>query len=606
MRLEKSDIRLRNLPSSPGVYLFKNAEGKIIYIGKARNLRKRVRAYFRGSHRLDAKTARLAEQIADFDLIVTDNEIEALILEANLVKEHRPRYNINLKDDKHYPYIRVTVNEPFPRLLVARRLERDGARYFGPYASSASMRRTIKFLSDLFRIRRCNLTIPHPTGKKQKVCLDYHIGHCGGPCEGLQTEKDYREAIDGALMFLSGRNETLIESLQKKMESLSKRMRFEEAGRLRDQINALRNVRERQKVDAGKLVNRDIIAYAREGRETVVVALQIREGVLIGRQDFQLSSDIEENDGEVISGFVRQYYNAQPNLPDEIYLPLKLPDEALICRWLSSVSGRKVEIWVPQKGEKVKLVDMAAANARLLLDELLIQRRVYRERTARSVQILKQELHLSKSPYSMACVDISNLGSDDAVGSLVYFENGKPKKSKYRRFRIKYVVGQDDFSMIREVIGRYFFRIKDENLAPPDLLIVDGGKGQLSSALMELRALGYEDQNIIGLAKRLEEIYLPNHSDPISLLKTSPGLRLLKQIRDEAHRFAIEYGRKVRAKRTIESELSGLKGVGARRREILLRHFGSAARVRSASLEEIKSVKGIPKDIAEKIYNAYR
>jgi len=551
------------------------------------------------------KTSRLVEQIDDFDLTVTDNEIEALILEANLVKEYKPRYNVNLKDDKHYPYIRVTVNEPFPRALVVRRLANDGARYFGPYTSAKSMRRTLRFLNHLFKIRTCNLIIPHPSGKLQKVCLDYHIGRCGGPCEGFQTQKDYRESVDSVILFLSGKNETLIGKLRSRMDHLSSRMKFEEAGVIRDQIEALEGVNQRQKVDIGKMVNRDIVAFARELKETVVVILQIREGVMIGRQDFQLSSRAEASDEDVLSEFVRQYYNHQLNLPDEIYVPMAIEDEKLISDWLSKVHESKVAIYTPQKGEKVRLVDMAAANARLLLDELLIQKKGYKDRTAFAVQTLKGDLHLELMPRRIACVDISNTGETDAVGSLVYFENGKPKKSQYRRFKIKQVIGQDDFAMIREVVGRYFFRLKEEKGVPPDLLVVDGGKGQLSSAKTEIKSLGFENQTLIGLAKKFEEIYLPNHEEPLTLPKASAGLRLLKKVRDEAHRFAIEYNRKVRSKRTIQSSLEKLDGIGAKRRDVLLKHFGSVKRLKEASLEDLLAVKGIPKNLAERIFQVY-
>jgi excinuclease ABC subunit C len=600
------EIKLKTLPASPGVYLFKNKAGKIIYIGKAKNLRNRIRTYFQSSNRLDAKTARLAANIDDFDLMVTDSEIEALILEANLVKEHRPRYNVNLKDDKHFPYIKVTVNEPFPRILVVRRLADDGARYFGPYTDSKGMRRTINFLGRLFMIRSCNLTIPHPTGKLQKVCLDYHIGRCGGPCEGLQTAEEYSEFVESVIMFLAGKSESLLEKLQSKMKEYSEGMEFEKAAHIRDQIRALESVRQRQKVDAGKLVSRDIIAFAREGGDTVAAVLQVREGILVGRQDFQLRSMPEESDREVLSGFVRQYYHHQPNLPDEVYLPQTLSDRELIAGWLSELKGRKVVVATPKKGEKVRLVELAAANARLLLEELLIQKKGYRERTSKAVQILKDDLHLMKSPRTIACVDISNTGATDAVGSLVYFANGRPVKSMYRHFRIRNVRGQDDFAMMREVVGRYFYRLHKENNAAPDLLVVDGGKGQLSSVTTEIKSIGFADQKVIGLAKRFEEIYFPDRSEPVSLPKSSPGLGLLKRIRDEAHRFAIEYNRKVRGKRTIQSSLDRIAGIGPKRRQILLKHFGSVTRIKEASLDQLKAVPGIPKDVADKVYRAFR
>jgi len=597
-------LKLKNLPTSPGVYLYRNKDRRIIYIGKAKNLRNRVRTYFSspGSH--DPKTKRLVKAIVDFELVVTDSEVEALILEANLIKEHHPRYNINLKDDKHFPYIKVSINEPFPRITIVRRIAKDGARYFGPFTNSKGMRKTVKFLCRLFRIRTCNLTIPHPSGKKQKVCLDYQIGRCLGPCEEFQSEKDYRKSIDAVLMFLSGRSMTLIEKLKKSMVQQSKRMKFEEAAHTRDQIEALQSIFDRQKVDAGKVVNRDIISYAREGRDTVVVTFQVREGILIGRQHFQLRSELEDIETEIISAFIRQYYNRLPNYPQELYLPVLLPDESLIKKWLNGLSKRRIKVFTPQKGEKLQLVDMAASNARLLLDEILIQKQKQKERLTGSVLALKDDLHLLNSPRRIACVDISNTGESDAVGSLVYFINGRPQKTEYRHFKIKQVKGQDDFAMMREVVGRYFFRLKKENKSAPDLLVVDGGKGQLSSVVKEIKSLGFDKQLIIGLAKKFEEIYFPDSKEPRTISKSSPGLRLLKQVRDEAHRFAIEYNRKVRSKRTIKSWLDKIEGIGPKRRTILLKSFGSVKKIKEATVEDLSEVKGIPKNVAEIIYKA--
>jgi excinuclease ABC subunit C len=602
--IEKLKTKLASLPSAPGVYIFKNKNERPIYIGKAKNLRNRVRTYFTSHNKLDTKTSRLVPKINDFELMLTDSEVEALILEANLIKEHKPKYNVNLKDDKHFPYIKVTINEPFPRILIVRKLANDGAKYFGPYTSSRGMRKTAGFLSRLFKIRTCNLTIPHPKGKKQKICLDYHIGRCGGPCEDLQSEKDYSQLVDSVLLFLGGRSGTLVEMLKKGMRRHSKRMEFEQAAETRDKIEALESVIQKQKVDAGRLVDRDIIAFAREGPDTVAVVFQVREGILIGRQDFQLRSEPEENNNEILSGFVRQYYNHQPNLPSELYLPLRLPDGNLIKKWLGSKAGKKFSIFTPQKGEKVKLVDMAVKNARLLLDELLIQKKKYKDRTAKTVQILKDDLHLPESPRSIACVDISNTGESDAVGSLVYFVNGKPRKSEYRHFKIKEVTGQDDFAMMREVVGRYFFRLNKERKAPPDLLVIDGGKGQLSSVCREVKSLGFKKQLIIGLAKKFEEVYIPRHKYPLTISKSSPGLRLLKQIRDEAHRFAIEYNRKVRTKRTIKSTLERIEGIGPMRCQLLLKHFGSVKKIREAGKEDLRKVKGVPVNVAETVYRA--
>jgi excinuclease ABC subunit C len=558
---EQLQLKLRNLPTSPGVYLFRNARGKIIYIGKAKNLRNRVRTYFQSAGPVEARTRRMVAQVADIELMVTANEIESLILEANLVHEHSPRYNIRLKDDKHFPYIKVTTNEPFPRVFVVRRLEKDKVAYFGPYTSSKGMRKTLEFLTRLFRIRTCNYVIPPPEGKRLQVCLDYHINRCGGPCEGHQTEAEYREQVDSVLLALSGKSRELIDGLTDKMNAASEAMAFEAAREYRDQIEALRSTIFRQHVDVGEVVDRDILSVAREGGDAVAVVMQIRDGVLIGRQQFQLSADEGEPDSRVLESFITQYYRNQPNLPSEICLPQPVEDVNLIEDWLKNLKGARITVFTPKIGDKVRLVELAARNARLLLDELLIQRRTVTERTSKMVTSLKDELKLSRSPRTMVCFDISNTGETDAVGSCAFFDNGKPKKGEYRHFKIKGVAGQDDFSMMREVVGRYFHRLREESKDGPDLVVVDGGKGQLSSARAELESLGFADQAIIGLAKRLEEVFVPEQSDAITIPRSSPALLLLKRIRDEAHRFAITYNRKVRSKRTITSALDGIPGI---------------------------------------------
>lgn len=607
MSMNEQDLKLRlkNLPTSPGVYIFKNAKGKIIYIGKAKNLRNRVRTYFQSNSHGDAKTQRLMSKAASFDMMVTESEVEALILEANLIREHKPRYNVDLKDDKHFPYIKIT-NEPFPRVLIVRRLEKDGATYFGPYTSAKGMRQTVNFLSRLFMIRTCNLVIPAPPGKRHKVCLDYHIQRCGGPCEDLQSREEYKDLVDSVAMVLSGKSKALIGRLTDRMNQASEEMNYEEAARARDQISAIESVMIKQHVDVGELVDRDIVAVAREESDAVAVVMQLREGVLIGRQDFQLSADKEETDQVVLESFVTQYYNHQPNMPQELILPLELPDVGLIERWLRRAKGSRVEVITPRIGGKMRLVDLAARNARLLLDEMLIQKRQYSERTSKMVTSLKEELNLARSPRNIVCFDISNTGESDAVGSCVFFANGKPKKSEYRHFRIRGVRGQDDFKMMREVIGRYFYRRKEQELPPPDLVVVDGGKGQLSSALAELKYLGITDQPLVALAKKLEEVFLPGISDAVTISKSSPALILLKQIRDEAHRFAINYGRKVRARRTVKSQLDSIPGIGPARRQALISRFGSVERIRKLSAEELSAVKGVSKSMAERILTALK
>ncbi len=599
-RMADLETKLKTLPDSPGCYIFKNVSGKILYIGKAKSLKNRVRSYFSNSHR-DAKTARLVPQIADFDTLVTNNEIESFILEANLIHEYKPRYNIQLKDDKHFPYVKVTTNEAFPRVLIVRRLEKDGATYFGPYTSAKSMRQAVGFLTRLFTIRTCNLAIPSPSGKPYQVCLDYHIKRCGGPCAGFQSQEEYGELVKSLMMALKGQSKQLIERLTIRMKAASEEMNFEEAKFARDQIEALRTAMVKQNVDIGELVDRDIVALAREGTEVIAVVMQVRDGVLLGRQEFRLHAEVEDPDEQVLEGFIAQYYNHQPNLPSEILLPRELPEPKLTEEMLRKLHGARIRLVTPRIGEKWALVDLANTNARHVLDELLIQKKMQSDRTSKMVTSLKDELHLPESPRTMVCFDISNTGETDSVGSCVYFENGKPKKGEYRHFKIKGVIGQDDFTMMREIVGRYFFRLKEESKEPPYLVVVDGGKGQLSAAQAELLSLGFEKQQIISLAKRLEEVYLPGLSDPISIPKASPGLMLLKRVRDEAHRFAIEYNRKVRTKRTIQSELDSIPGVGPAKRFALLKEFGSVERIRQAKPEDLVKVKGITANLAARV-----
>jgi excinuclease ABC subunit C len=596
----KLSLKLKNLPTSSGVYLFKNPNKKIIYIGKAKNIRNRVRTYFQSPDKMDPKTARMISKAVDFDLMVTESEMEALILEANLIREHKPRYNVDLRDDKHFPYVKIT-NEPFPQVLIVRRLEKDGAMYFGPYTNATGMRRTVNFLSRLFKIRTCNFMIPHPKGKKYKVCLDYSINRCGGPCEDFQTVAEYKELVDSVVMVLSGKSKKLIDQLSSKMKTASSEMQFEQAAELRDQIEAIKSVMIKQHVDVGELIDRDIISIAREEKIAIAVVLQLREGVLIGRQDFQLKAESDESEQNVVHAFITQYYNHQPNMPKEIVIPFELHDNLLIKKWLTKTKGSKVSLITPKIGQKMRLVELAAKNARLLLDEILIKKKQYSERTSKIVTALKDDLNLSRSPRKIVCFDISNTGETDAVGSCVYFENGKPKKSGYRHFKIKGIKGQDDYKMMREIIGRYFYRIKKENTDPPDLVVVDGGKGQLSSAVAELNYLKFNNQPIIGLAKRLEEVYLPGRSDPLNINKSSPALIMLKLVRDEAHRFAIEYNRKVRSKRTIKSKLDSIKGVGPSKKAALIKKFGSVKKIKEQSPERLAETNGINLELANNI-----
>ncbi|MGB2770511.1 MAG: excinuclease ABC subunit UvrC [Candidatus Zixiibacteriota bacterium] len=594
--------KLKNLPAKPGVYLMKDASGRIIYVGKAKSLRNRVRAYFHHTSPHHPKISALISKISDFDVLATDSEMEALILEANLIKQHKPRYNVNLKDDKRYPYLKVT-DEPFPRVLVVRRVKKDRAKYFGPHTNVKAMRNTLKMLRKVFPIRSCNYALP--SSRKIKLCLDYHINRCIGPCEGKVSPDEYGEITKDVLLFLSGKNSLLMEHLKERMSEYSAREEFERAAQARDQLRALESVTEKQKVAGVEQPDRDIVAFARDGKDLSVVALQIREGVLTGRQNFHLVGLKESADSEILSNFLRQYYMHSSVIPPEIILPSAIDDQQMIENWLHSRREGRVRIIVPRRGEKVRLLEMAGYNARLSLDELLLQRSEEKKKVPPAVEALKKDLYLSGPPRKIAAFDISNLGPADAVGSLVFFEDGRPKKGRYRRFKIRSVEGQDDFAMMAEVVCRYFAGLAQEKKGFPDLVLIDGGKGQLSAALYALSGLGMEKQDVVALAKRLDEVFLPQRSDPLMIPKGSASLKLLKKIRDEAHRFAVEYHRKLRKKRIIRSELDQIPGVGPARRASLLKHFGSVAKIREANSEELVSLQGINKRVAENIYNHF-
>ncbi|UCB52394.1 MAG: excinuclease ABC subunit UvrC [Candidatus Zixiibacteriota bacterium] len=594
--------KLKNLTTKSGVYLMKDAAGRIIYVGKAKSLRNRVRAYFHHTPPYHPKLSALISRISDFDVLATDSEMEALILEANLIKQHKPRYNVNLKDDKRYPYVKVT-DEPFPRVLVVRRVKKDRAKYFGPYTNVKAMRNSLKMLRKVFPIRSCNYALP--SSRKVKLCLDYHIKRCLGPCEGKVSPEEYHEITNDVLLFLSGKNSLLREQLKERMREYSAREEYERAAQARDQLKALDSATEKQKVVDVKQPDRDIIAFARAGKDISAVALQIREGVLIGRQNFHLAGLKESADSEILSNFLRQYYMHSAAIPAEIVLPVTIDDQQMIEKWLGSRRKGRAKVIVPQRGEKVKLLQMASYNAQLSLDELLLQRSEAKKKVPGAVEALEKDLYLSIPPRKIAAFDISNLGPADAAGSLVFFENGQPKKSRYRRFKIRSLERQDDFAMMGEVVSRYFVGLTREKREFPDLVLVDGGKGQLSSVLRALKRLGIKKQKVVALAKRIDEVFLPERPNPLMIRKGSASLKLLQRVRDEAHRFAIQYHRKLRKKRTIGSELDKIPGVGPTRRESLLKHFGSVARIKEAGLEELLKLQGINKRLAENVYKHF-
>ncbi|NLP12334.1 excinuclease ABC subunit C [bacterium] len=604
---ERLKQKLDALPAKPGVYLFKDKKGQVIYIGKALVLRNRVRSYFQDPQDRDLKTRRLINCIDDLEIILTDSEVEALILEANLVREYRPRYNINLKDDKSFPYIRIT-REAFPRIFPTRRVIRDGSRYFGPYTDVRIMRELLRTVHRLFRVRTCALALTPDSiaGKKHKICLDYHIQRCTGPCEGHISQQEYQQTIDDVAAFIAGRSRLVAEELQRRMQAAAADLRFEEAARLRDQLNSLAIFQQRQKVVDSALVDRDLIAFAAEADDACCVVFKVREGKIIGRQHFYLNHVQDEPVPAIGAAFIQQYYLNEGDIPAEIMLPVSLGEgmEAL-QEWLSHKRGSPVLCLAPVRGEKAQLLRMCEKNARLLLLEYRIEKEKAADFIAASVQALQKDLHLTVPPKRIECFDISNIQGTDPVASMVCFINGKPQRSEYRRFRIRSQQTPDDFAMMREAVGRRYRRLKAENKPMPELILIDGGKGQLHAALEALQLAGISDQPVIALAKRLDEVFKPGLADAQNIPKGSGALHLLQRARDEAHRFAVTYHRKLRRRRTLHSELQAIQGLGPARRDVLLRHFGSLKRIKAATLEQLKAVRCIPVPLAEKIYHGF-
>lgn len=593
--------KLSQLPQKPGVYLMKDSKSEIIYIGKAKSLRHRLRSYLQEPGPTTPRQLSMISRIDDFEYIVTDSEVEALILEATLIKEHRPRYNVNLKDDKKFPYVKVT-KEPFPRIVATRRLEKDGATYFGPYTEVKKMRKLLKTLRKIFPVRSCGVRLPGP--EEGKSCLYYHIGQCLAPCLKRESSKSaYEEMVRQICAFLSGHSSALLVDLETRMREAARDQRFEEAARLRDQLRYVERISMKQKIVSTQLIDRDVIAVAVDDGQACGVVLQIRDGKLIGREYYFLDGTKGKSDTEILTGFVEQHYLRATFIPDQLYLEGEIEGADNTAEWLSRRRGGRVRLVVPQRGEKAKLVRMAKQNAELLLVEARLQRDKERERVPGIVAELQRVLKLRRPPRRIEAFDISNISGTAAAGSLVTFCDGRRRKSEYRRFKIRGVAGQDDYAMMREVVGRRFRRLIDEEKSLPDLILIDGGQGHLSSALDVLKELGVKEVEAIGLAKRLDEVYLPNLTDPQTIPKGSSALRLLQRIRDEAHRFAIEYHRKLRRKRTVRSELEKIPGIGPRRRTTLLRHFGSIKRLKKASVEEIKDVEGISANLAQNLYD---
>jgi len=597
IKITKEDItlpeKLENLPTGPGVYQHKDAEGKVLYVGKAKNLRSRVRQYFQKSRNVEPRIDVMLSRATDLEIIVTDSEVEALILEANLIKKLKPRYNVNLKDDKSYPYIVVT-HEPYPRVFVTRQIRKDGSRYFGPYTDVKNVRGALKSIRDIFMIRSCNYFIDDEAIKKRKikVCLDYHIKKCEGPCEGLVSEAKYNAMIDQVAALLEGKTETLIQSLRQEMERLAGDMKFEDAATLRDRIKGLEAYSERQKAVDLDPTDRDIVAFAVDGDDACGVIFKIRDGKMIGRQHYYMTGVDQKPESEVIGTLVQQFYLEAGYIPKEIFLSAPLEDTEAVQSWLTKKRGEAVSVLTPTEGEEGKLVRLSVSNAKFLLAELKIQKMKRADYVPHAVKSLQRDLRLTKLPRKIECFDISNTQGTDSVASMVVFVDGKPKKSEYRKFKIQSVDGPNDFASMREVMERRYSRVLEEGTEFPDLIMVDGGKGQLSSAVDILEKLGIQEQPIIGLAKRLEEVFLPGKSEPELMPKTSSGLRLLQQVRDEAHRFAITFHRSLRAKRTLQTELDLIEGIGKTRAKELLEAFGSVQGVKFATAEQLTEIVG--------------
>lgn len=601
---EALEVKLRHLPTRPGVYLFRDARGRILYVGKAKSLRPRVRSYFNAADAQGLKTRELVRRVADVETIVVDTEAEALILENNLIKEHRPRFNISLKDDKTYPYIRVTVQEPFPRVNVTRRLIRDGARYFGPYTDVRRMRHTLELVKKLFTVRSCSYRLPEdaPT----RPCLDYHIGRCKAPCVALQSAEEYRGMIDDVIDILQGRTRRAAARLRERMKDAAAAMNFEEAAELRDALSRLEQLESRQKVVDLHGSDRDVLGLARDGEEACGVVLRIREGKLLGRETTFLANLGEEPDGTVLSAFATRYYAVRSaehaeDIPPEVIFSLDFEDRPTLEEVLRERSGRAVHARVPQRGEKVLLVELAEQNARHLLEERRLLQRAAEDRAPDSLYELQQVLGLSAVPREIVCFDISHTQGAEMVASAVVFRNAKPDKAEYRKFRIRGEWSNDDFRSMHEVVTRFFRRRLEEGVSLPDLAVIDGGKGQLSSAVAALQALGIAEQPVASLAKREEEVFLPGRSAPLRIPPRSDALRLLQRIRDEAHRFAVTYNRKLRTRRTVRSELGEVPGIGPARQRQLLAHFGSLRAVGAAAEADIAGLPGFGPSLARAV-----
>lgn len=605
MHAEKA-MGFEDFPNKPGVYIMKNEKNSIIYIGKAKNLKKRISQYFRPRAGLDIKTQVLVSQIESIEYIVTTTELEALILECNLIKKHRPRYNILLKDDKNFPYIRVTLEEDYPRLVLARRMKKDGSKYFGPYRSSYYVNQTIDAMGRLFKIRTCKKNLNTLGG--DRACLNYHIGRCMAPCQGNISKEEYGVVIEQICLFLSHRLEELISLLKGEMKRASQNLDFEKAARIRDQIKAFKSMTEKQKVVTTDRTDQDVIAYAQDGNSACVQVLFIRDGKLLETEHYFLEGLEGVSKTSLITEFVKRFYHATAFIPREILLQRDIDEKDIIRQWLKDKRGSAVNIRVPQRGDKKRIVEMAAANASELIKNFSEKMKKEREEAYSALEELYDLLELQEFPFRIEAFDISNIQGVQQVGSMVVFEEGRPKKSDYRRYKLKEGCGPDDYQSMREIVARRY-RNKNKNHVTvlPQLVLVDGGKGHVTAAETELKALGL-DLRVYGMVKddRHKTRGLVNERAEIHLGQLKAANGLVASIQEEAHRFAISYHRSLRSNAQVRSVLDGITGIGPKRRKELLKHFGDISKIKRASMEELASVKGMNRVIAQRVYEFFR
>ncbi|MEQ8200362.1 MAG: excinuclease ABC subunit UvrC [Syntrophomonadaceae bacterium] len=587
--------RLKNVPLQPGVYLYRDKEGRVIYVGKARVLRSRIRSYFQNPAGMDPKVRAMMAKVGDFDYIVTGTEVEALILESNLIKAYQPRYNIDLRDDKSYPYLKITA-EKFPRLCIVREKKDQVSRYYGPYAEVGLLRETIKLITGIFPLRTCKSMRSH------RPCLNHDLGKCIAPCTGAVETEEYQRLVDGIVSYLDGNGQRLAEQIAAEMKQAAANLEFEKAARLRDQASALKVLTERQKVCTDKPYDLDIVGMIGGEQHKLILVFKLRAGKIVAKETFWLKRMVDEADDEVLEFFIKQYYSDNLDIPPEILVSLLPPETELLQSWLREVHGLRCRIWKPERGEKRGLLEMVMENARLLWEEKMLDE----SRNSRILQELARTLDLEAIPQRIECFDVSHLGGEETVASMVVATLGRPDKKAYRRFKIK-AEQNNDTASLSEALRRRFEEARQGNpafLPEPDLLLIDGGLGQVNAARMVLADLEVEIP-VLGLAKREESLFWPGRRDPLRLSRRDEGLQMLQRLRDEAHRFALQYNRQRRGSKAIRSALDDIEGVGPKRRQALLLHFGSVARIKTASREELAQVPGMNQPTAERIYTHF-